>query len=793
MKYFYSFVLILIFQSAFSQNDCTKALIVCGNTNYTGLSATGAGIQELNSGNNCGSQENNSLWLKVNINTGGTLGFTITPQSTNIVVDFDFFVFGPNATCGNIGNSIRCSTTNPQAASTPTNVTGMNASEVDTNEGPGQFGNNFVQWLTVLDNETYFIVIDRPAGTSNFSLTWSGTATFFNPPVFDNATTGTTLDLSNCDSDGTQDNKTPFDLTQNSAIATGSQTNIVVSYYTTANNAINGLNPIATPTNFRNTTNPQTIYIRLTNTLTGCFSTSTFLLNVTPYNTPNPLDLSDCDTNNDGFVTFDLSQNDTVLINGNSNVSVAYYATNNGTVALPNNYTNTVPNTNQTVWAKISDTVSGCYIYKSFQLIINKIPATIPAQLSQCDYGFLPDGLTTFNLNDANNTLTASDPNLATKFYLNASDAQNDINALSNTFNNTTNPQTITVRVTNLATLCYGYSTITLNVTTNPSVEAILDNCDDAIEDGFTSFNLDNAGFTTPTYTVTYFENLNDALTGTNPINTIYTNTIVNQQTVYARVGNPSSCYAINTIVLNVRPLPNIRQTGNEIYCLNKPTVPATLDAGIISGNPASYTYLWSPNGETTSTIQVITPGNYTVVVKSAYGCTKDRVVTVQNSTIATIENVEIVDLSDNNTVTILTAEDENFYQYSIDLPSGPFQNSNYFEYVATGVHTVYVSDKDGCGVVSKQISVLGIPAFFTPNSDGYNDIWKIKGLSGNLNTNASLAIFDQFGKLLKLINNMNEGWDGSYNGIVMPESDYWFVLSLQDGRVVKGHFSLVF
>lgn len=782
-----------VFQTVFSQNNCSQALIVCGNNNYTGLSATGAGVQELNSGNNCGSQENNSLWLKVNIQNGGTLGFTITPQSSSIGIDFDFFVFGPNVTCGAIGQSIRCSTTNPQAAGSSDNTTGMNATETDTNEGPGEFGNNFVQQLNVLDNETYFIVIDRPAGTSNFSLTWTGTATFFEPPAFENVTTGTTLDLSECDSDGTQDNRTPFDLTPNSALATGSQTNIVVTYHTTSNNAITGSSPIATPTSFRNTVNPQQIYIRLTNTVTGCFSTSSFNLNVTPYNAPNPLDLSDCDLDNNGFVTFDLSQNDAVLINGNPSTVVAYYATNNGTVALPNSHTNNVPNTNETIWAKISDSSSGCYIYKSFLLIINKIPNSIPAQLSQCDYGLNPDGLTTFTLSDANNDLTASDTNLATKFYLNASDAQNDINTLNNTFNNTTNPQILTVRVTNSTTQCYSFTTLTLNANTNPSTTENLDRCDDAVEDGFTLFNLTDAGFETTGFTVTYFEELNDALLEQNPISNSYTNTIANQQTVYARVGNPTSCYAINTIVLNVRPLPNIETTGSEILCLNKPNIPTILDAGLMGGNSSSYTYLWSPNGETTPTISVFAAGTYSVIITSAFGCSEQRVITVNNSDIATIENIEIVDLSENNTVTILVEGDENIYQYSIDLPNGPFQNNNYFDQVDAGIHTVYIADKNGCGIVNKQIAVLGIPQFFTPNGDGYNDIWKIKGISGNLNTNSSLDIFDQYGKLLKRINNLAEGWDGKYNGLSLPETDYWFVLSLQSGRVIKGHFALVF
>ncbi|HSQ45599.1 MAG TPA: hypothetical protein VLM44_01635, partial [Lutibacter sp.] len=156
-----------------SQNDCAQTLIVCGNSGYQDLNVTGIGTQELSGSNTCASEETNSLWFKLIINKGGTLGFTLTPNSASITEDFDFFVFGPNATCGNLGQAIRCSTTNPNAASQGNNLTGMNGTETDTAEGPGELGNSFIKWLNVSDGDTYFLVIDRPIGNSNFSLEWT--------------------------------------------------------------------------------------------------------------------------------------------------------------------------------------------------------------------------------------------------------------------------------------------------------------------------------------------------------------------------------------------------------------------------------------------------------------------------------------------------------------------------------------------------------------------------------------------------------------------------------------------
>jgi len=44
----------------------------------------------------------------------------------------------------------------------------------------------------------------------------------------------------------------------------------------------------------------------------------------------------------------------------------------------------------------------------------------------------------------------------------------------------------------------------------------------------------------------------------------------------------------------------------------------------------------------------------------------------------------------------------------------------------------------------------------------------------------------------LKQLDPTSRGWDGTFNGRKLPTSDYWFTARLQDGRLRKGHFSLV-
>ncbi|MEP5595736.1 MAG: T9SS type B sorting domain-containing protein, partial [Flavobacteriaceae bacterium] len=80
-------------------------------------------------------------------------------------------------------------------------------------------------------------------------------------------------------------------------------------------------------------------------------------------------------------------------------------------------------------------------------------------------------------------------------------------------------------------------------------------------------------------------------------------------------------------------------------------------------------------------------------------------------------------------------------------------------------------------------------PRFFTPNSDNINDRWIIPNSSNQIET---VFVFDQYGKFLKQIIDISEGWDGTFKGSPLPANDYWYLVSYRDGKTLKGHFSLI-
>ena len=159
-------------------------------------------------------------------------------------------------------------------------------------------------------------------------------------------------------------------------------------------------------------------------------------------------------------------------------------------------------------------------------------------------------------------------------------------------------------------------------------------------------------------------------------------------------------------------------------------------------------------------------------------------------SNIATIENIEVIDATSNNMITVFVSG-EGDYEYAIDSIFGPYQDSNVFENVGPGFHSIFVRDKNNCGSIEEMVAVIGFPKFLTPNGDGYHDTWQVYGLSDASQPESIIYIFDRFGKLLKELSPRGKGWDGTFNGQPLPSSDYWFHVKLQDGRIFKSHFTL--
>ena len=189
---------------------------------------------------------------------------------------------------------------------------------------------------------------------------------------------------------------------------------------------------------------------------------------------------------------------------------------------------------------------------------VNPKPIALDINLIQCDEDGVNDGLTIFNLEEANENLINGISNTSTKFFLSLNDAENSVNELStNVFVNETNPQLLYAQVINDITGCYNISELALEVSLTSGQDANLYSCDDdGAEDGFKTFNLNDATQTILSglpedYNLEYYETYQDALLEQNSVGEVFTNSIAYNQTIFARIENNNQCFGVNELSLN--------------------------------------------------------------------------------------------------------------------------------------------------------------------------------------------------------------------------------------------------
>ena len=333
----------------------------------------------------------------------------------------------------------------------------------------------------------------------------------------------------------------------------------------------------------------------------------------------------------------------------------------------------------------------------------------------------------------------------------------------------------------NINTTCVITGSIEIEYAPNITTSTTSFTACDTNSDGFADFDL-NAIKTQifnnlpNNYSVALF----DSPSGTTTLPANFTNTTLNQQIIYARIVSLENCYSNIPITLNVLSSGGILTTELINICNNSTTT--------ISAPSGFSTYSWNTLPvQNSQTISISNEGNYIVTLTSANGCINTKTYTVINSELATITSIEVNDFEENLTA-LITITGNGSYTYSIDGVN--FQNTPFFNLPEPGEYRIYVKEEQ-CGTISDTFFAISYPKFFTPNGDTFNDIWQIKNLDKKGLENSKIYIFDRFGKLIKEINKTNTNWDGTFDNQKLPSTDYWFVIEVSNGKIIKGHFSL--
>lgn len=639
-----------------------------------------------------------------------------------------------------------------------------------------------------------------------------------------------------CDVNAPGDEREAFTLEDRETEILNGQTGLDFSYHLTALDAETNSSSLTSP--YTNISNPQTIFVRVSNPVTGCFDLTTLTLEVLPIPSPQtPVDMNECDDNasGDGQEVFDLTTNEAFILNGELGVTPTYYETladaeaGTNPIQFPENYTNTdIPV--QTIYVRVTNDTTDCFAIINFDVIVDPLPEANPVPtLIACELN--TDGRYAFDLEVQSDEIrgTQSATEYDVTYYESLADATLAVNPLTSPYLNTSNPQTIYVNVTNTNTGCqntaieFNLEVLEAAQATSPSDPYTI--CDDNVEtdndptndrvlfdlstqDAFVLNGQDPAN-----YLVRYFASQNDADLDQFELPNFYENT-VNPQVIFARVDNntqiidntgtlvdSSVCYETASLILKVNPLPYIDIDDEYVMCVNTNGTEVLGPLEITTGlSDSDYTFIWRDDSgtivETASSYIPTEGGTYTLEVSDALLATQCaapiEVFTVIESGPPTVSAVVTTQAFANTHIIEATATGIGDYEYNID--QGPWQDTGTFVGVNPGELVVNVRDLNGCGVGSAVVYVIDFPKYFTPNGDGYHDTWNIVGVSNQLN--AKIKIFDRYGKLLKEIRPSGDGWDGTYNGTKLPSCDYWFVLSYNEPVTgtptqLNAHFSL--
>ncbi|APZ46136.1 hypothetical protein BW723_07420 [Polaribacter reichenbachii] len=598
--------------------------------------------------------------------------------------------------------------------------------------------------------------------------------------------------------------------------------NYTITFHEEKIDAENSSSEITNTTNYQNeTVSIDKIWARIENE-NGCYEVSEVNLYVSTTQIPAALLKSyyQCDdgTNlTDGIATFNFSDVTNDIINifpVNQQLIINYYRNEEDALAEENmisditNYQNIGYPNQQNIYIRVDSKVDNDCLGLGAHISLNveKVPIANPVTVNpECDND--KDGFFAFDTSTIHNTIIGNQTDVTVTYF-----DENGVqlsSPLQNPFK--TKTQNVIARIENSNSIdldgkCYDETTINFTVNTVPTanIVSIQEECDDDF-DGIVAFdtsNIESSVIGTQTnLIVKYFDENNNLLPSplTNPFNTA-------SQTIRVRLENPiyDICFEETTIDFVVREKPTVNLITEDIICI---TNNSQLEIKVDNPN-SDYSYTWrDENNNIVSnsfSTTVFKGGIYNVIATSKYGCDSDKEeIIIKESSVSTItiNDIEVQDDSENNFIKINTSNlGLGDYEFRLlDDNSNvifDYQNNPSFENLEGGNYTLEINDLNNCGSVPFEISLISFPDYFTPNSDGNNDYWQIKGIKKSYYKEGTINIFNRYGKQIASFSINDLGWDGTYNGNLLGSNNYWFkaILVNQQNQIKSrtGNFSLI-
>ncbi len=231
-----------------------------------------------------------------------------------------------------------------------------------------------------------------------------------------------------------------------------------------------------------------------------------------------------------------------------------------------------------------------------------------------------------------------------------------------------------------------------------------------------------------------------------------------------------------------------------------------TVEIGVTpSGGFGQYFYLWPHSGETTSSVFVnpYETTQYEVIVSD-----ECQTFTVEgNTTVIVVKPTANFTISSETVFNNLPIQFENLSQDAITYvwDFGDGQGSTLVHpsntYLDPGIYNIELVaiDEMGCkDTIMRPLEVeeewyVYIPNTFTPDGNRLNSVFEVSTYGVQ---RLSMQIFNRWGQLIFESNDLNFGWDGTYNGVLVQDGTYTykveFVTNSRRKKTQVGHVNVL-
>jgi gliding motility-associated-like protein len=268
--------------------------------------------------------------------------------------------------------------------------------------------------------------------------------------------------------------------------------------------------------------------------------------------------------------------------------------------------------------------------------------------------------------------------------------------------------------------------------------------------------------------------------------------------------GTDSKSFTVtNTNIGSVAPTANVTAANNTI-CEGEQ---ASFHASVTNGD-AGAQYQWQVNGvnaginspDFTSTV-LRNNDVVNCIVTTGGGCGVPNVnsgitVLVNQKPTITLKSTEQI-LSGTG-ISLNPVVSGNITSYKWMPAEGLSDANSQYPLASPETTTTYkltaITDQ-GCqneaSVTVEVIHQINIPNAFTPNADGYNDLWNVKYL--NAYSKCIVNVYSRNGILVYHSNGYNIAWNGTSNGKSLPAGVYYYTIDLGNGSaILSGNVSII-